>query len=298
MRNDEGKARTPPRPARVVGRGGAASGRDRPTRCLNCGADRVGPYCHACGQGEVNPDAPVSALVRDGVQDALSWDHRAVRTLRVLLAEPGALARAWAAGWRASFVTPLRLFLMLGAVLVALGLAQDQLAEWLDVSGAGAWQEEGATDRTGRTTRDAAYWAGRTLGELGLNSFLLFTPFVGFAYFVLFNGRRPRLAHHLVHALHLACFGVVGLCAWRFASLGWLLTNPDRTLGDWAGLRGSQSLAAVGALIFTVYAGESIRQFYSASRLKAVLSAPLVVVVPVALTVGLVVVVYLVLLAL
>ena len=286
---------TPPSEQRTEG--GAGWGEGHPARCLNCGTDRVGAYCHACGQGEVDPAAPVSVLVSEGVQDALSWDHRVVRSIRVLLVKPGGLSEAWAAGRRASFVAPLRLFLVLGAVLVGVGLIHDQLAGWVIE---GVAEEQGGAeepDRTTGSTLDAAYWAGRVLGEMGVNSFLALTPFVGFAYFVLFNSRCPRLAHHLVHALHLACVGVFGLVLWRVSSLAWLLTNPTQTLGD--SLLGREGLAVVlGMLVLTVYTAASIRQFYGASRFKTVLAAPLVVAVPASLILGLVLVIYLILLAL
>ena len=270
---------------------------DRPApACLNCGAGRVGAYCHVCGQGDVDPDAPVSALVREGVQDALSWDHRVVRTLRVLVAEPGALAEAWAAGRRASFVAPLRLFLLVGAVLIALGVAHDRVADWVVGDRAETAEEGGADlDRMAAATREAFFWLGRTMRFLGLNALLLLTPLVGFAYFVLFNGRRPRLAHHLVHALHLAAFAVLGLIVWRLMALGWLATSPGQTLGDAAGRAAGWALLVWFAAV-TVYAAASIRRFYGAGRVGAVLAAPLVVAVPLTVLFGVVFAIYLVLL--
>ena len=264
--------------------------------CLDCGADRVGPFCHACGQGEVDPNAGVTSLMAGATRDALSWDERAFRTLRVLLSQPGALSAAWAEGKRTRFVPPLRLFLVLGAVLVGLGI----VTGWLLPSDPSEPPTE-AEDRTEATTVNAAFWFGVGMRAVGLNVVLLLVPLVGFATFVFFNSRRPQLPQHLVHALHVGCVAVVGLIAWRLASLGWALTGAETSLAET--LRPSEvtfgpaeGLMLVWLLGITGYATVSIRQFYGTGWGRAVLAAPLVVVIPLVALFGVVFVIYLALL--
>ena len=265
--------------------------------CLDCGADRVGPFCHGCGQGTVDPDAGVRQLVGGTARDFLSWDERALRTLRVLLTQPGALSVAWAEGRRTRFVPPLRLFLTLGLVLVALGTVY----RWSlgDLRSDGAPTE--TVDRTEPTTTNATYWLGFGMRRLGLNAILLLAPLVGFATFVLFNARRPRLAPHLVHALHVGCVAVLGLIGWRLASLAWLASGPSQTLGDLLDPLGSafgmlEVLLLAWLASVTAYASVSVRRFYGTSRWRAALAAPLVVAIPLAVLVGVLVGVYFVLL--
>ena len=266
--------------------------------CLDCGADRVGPFCHACGQGEVDPDATVRQLVGGTTRDFLSWDERAIRTLRVLLTRPGALSLAWAEGQRARFVPPLRLFLTLGLVLVALGTAyrwslSDDLRPDRTVAD--------TVDLLEPNTRNAGYWLAYGMKPLGLNVISLLAPLVGFSTFVLFHMRRPRLAPHLVHALHVGCVAVIGLIAWRLASLAWLASGPSQTLGDALDPTGS-AFGALEILLLvwlggvTAYAAVSIRRFYGTTRWRAVMTAPLVVIVPLAVLFGVLVGIYFVLL--
>ena len=266
--------------------------------CLDCGAERVGPHCHRCGQGEVDPDAGVRQLVGGAARDAFSWDERALRTLRVLLGQPGALSVAWAEGKRTRFVPPLRLFLTLGAVLVALGVAYG----WL-LPASPAEAPDPAMDRSGPTTHNVGYWFGFGMRALGLNAVLLLVPLVGFAYFVLFNGRRPRLAPHLVHALHVGCVAVLGLIIWRLASIAWLAAGAAATLAHTM-QPPETTVGPVEALLvgwlaaIAVYAYVSIRRFYQTSRRRATLAAPLVVVIPLGAVLGVLITIYVALLIL
>lgn len=195
-----------------------------PAPCLNCGATRHGPYCHACGQEEVDPQAPVTALVREAVRDGLSWDNRMARTLRLLLTAPGALAEAWAAGRRAPYVPPVRLYFLIGAALLGLSALDGWIA---DPEPTWDRAERGEVERERTPTNRAAYDVGRLLGTLGLNALLLLVPLVGFAYYVLYKERRPMLAGHLVLALHVASAALTVLVAWRVVIVVRLLVTPD-----------------------------------------------------------------------
>ncbi len=246
----------------------------------------------------MDPDATVRQLVGGTAQDFFSWDERAIRTLRVLLTRPGELSLAWAEGRRSRFVPPLRLFLTLGLILVALGTAYRWgLSEDLRPDRAATETE----DRLEPNTTNASYWLGYGMVRLGLNAILLLAPLVGFGFFVLFHMRRPRLAPHLVHALHVGCIAVLGLIAWRLASLAWLASGPSQTLGDALKLTDSGFGALEVLLVLwlgsvTAYAAVSIRRFYGTTRWRAALAAPLVVIVPLAVLFGVVVVIYVVLL--
>lgn len=87
-------------------------------QCQNCRASLMGPYCHHCGQ----PAAPVvrsfGSLVVEFLQETISLDSRAMRTLVALLARPGFLTNAYLSGRRKRFVPPLRLFLFTSLVCI------------------------------------------------------------------------------------------------------------------------------------------------------------------------------------
>jgi hypothetical protein len=78
--------------------------------CLNCGTALVGPHCHRCGQpGHVH--RTLTAFWHDLAHSVLHFDGKLWRTLPLLAWRPGELTRRYVAGQRASFVSPMALFL-------------------------------------------------------------------------------------------------------------------------------------------------------------------------------------------
>ncbi len=78
--------------------------------CLNCGAALIGPHCHQCGQaGHVH--RTLTAFWHDLAHSVLHFDGKLWRTLPLLAWRPGELTRRYVAGQRASFVSPMALFL-------------------------------------------------------------------------------------------------------------------------------------------------------------------------------------------
>jgi len=78
--------------------------------CANCGVERVGAYCHACGQpGHLHKN--LMGLVHDIAHGVFHFDGKVWRTLPMLVWRPGALTRRYVDGERAKFVSPMALFL-------------------------------------------------------------------------------------------------------------------------------------------------------------------------------------------
>ena len=78
--------------------------------CANCGVERVGAFCHACGQsGHLHKN--LMGLVHDIAHGVFHFDGKVWRTLPMLAWRPGALTRRYVDGERAKFVSPMALFL-------------------------------------------------------------------------------------------------------------------------------------------------------------------------------------------
>jgi hypothetical protein len=90
--------------------GRPAVGHDSDEPCANCGTERTGPYCHACGQaGHVHRN--LSALVHDIAHGVFHFEGRVWHTLPLLAWRPGELTRRYVRGERVKFVSPMALFL-------------------------------------------------------------------------------------------------------------------------------------------------------------------------------------------
>ena len=97
--------------ARAVEPGaGEADGHTHEKKCLNCGAALAGPYCHLCGQ-KSHVHRTLSAFWHDLLHSVFHFEGKIWRTLPMLAWHPGVLTRRYIAGERATFVSPIALFL-------------------------------------------------------------------------------------------------------------------------------------------------------------------------------------------
>lgn len=93
--------------------------------CLNCGTPLIGSHCHDCGQA-AHLHRTLGALGHDLMHGVLHLDGKTWRTLPLLAWKPGELTRRYIHGERASFVSPMAMFLfsvfLMFAVFQAVGL--------------------------------------------------------------------------------------------------------------------------------------------------------------------------------
>ena len=85
-------------------------GRTRETHCLNCKTELIGDFCHACGQ-HAHVRRTLTSLIHDFLQGLLNFEGKIWRTLPLLAWKPGELTRRYIEGQRATFVSPIALFL-------------------------------------------------------------------------------------------------------------------------------------------------------------------------------------------
>lgn len=94
----------------VEPRAGEGDGHTHEQNCLNCGAALAGPYCQQCGQ-HAHVHRTISAFFHDFAHGVLHFEGKIWRTLPLLAWKPGELTRRYIEGQRASFVSPIALFL-------------------------------------------------------------------------------------------------------------------------------------------------------------------------------------------
>jgi hypothetical protein len=94
----------------VEPRAGEGEGHTHEANCLNCGAPLNGPFCNQCGQ-HAYVHRTLAAFVHDFAHGVLHLEGKIWRTLPLLAWKPGELTRRYVEGQRASFVSPIALFL-------------------------------------------------------------------------------------------------------------------------------------------------------------------------------------------
>jgi hypothetical protein len=90
--------------------GETADGHTLEINCLNCGTPLTGPFCSQCGQ-HAHVHRTLSAFFHDFLHGVLHFEGKIFRTLPLLAWKPGELTRRYIDGQRASFVSPIALFL-------------------------------------------------------------------------------------------------------------------------------------------------------------------------------------------
>lgn len=86
-------------------------------KCANCNATLEGKYCHVCGQ----PDLPadhyrLGSILRQAFFDITDLDSKFLTTTRLLLLRPGFLAEEFFQGRRASYLSPVRLYIIFSVI--------------------------------------------------------------------------------------------------------------------------------------------------------------------------------------
>ena len=107
--------------------------------CRNCGTALEGRYCQACGQDSTLALRPLPELVAEWSDAVLGWETRSGRTLRALFLEPGRLSAEYAAGRRAGWLHPLRIYLAASVAAFAVFGATNAVvaADTIELSGTG-----------------------------------------------------------------------------------------------------------------------------------------------------------------
>ena len=84
--------------------------------CLNCNAQLSGPYCHVCGQENIEPKESAWHLVTHFFNDITHFDGKFFSTLGRLIKKPGLLPREYMLGRRASYLNPIRMYIFTSAI--------------------------------------------------------------------------------------------------------------------------------------------------------------------------------------
>lgn len=81
------------------------------SKCDNCGEALRGPFCWVCGQKDTHYNRSVFKVIGDFFKEMFDVDSRVFTTLSKLFLRPGTLSIEFRDNKRASYVTPIRLYL-------------------------------------------------------------------------------------------------------------------------------------------------------------------------------------------
>lgn len=202
---------------------------DSPLACRNCGWQVDRNYCPNCGQHYGNHNNRLWPLIQEFLDEFLRFDSKLFRTLIPLVKHPGLLTRQWADGKRASYISPLKLYVTLSALFFLesslMGHSEVPL-----IANNGVVHAQHHLDPT-----DFWVWGhqGPDLAKIDQRSLidhffmhlpaagLLLVPLTALILSVLYARKKVNYVEHLVFILHYNsfCFLSLGVAALTNISL-------------------------------------------------------------------------------
>lgn len=185
--------------------------------CHNCGAVLTGPYCSQCGQSVEDGEATtVTHLLQEVAHEVSNVDGKVLRTLVALLARPGRLTAEYWAGRRASWIRPLKIFLLAAALhfvaVTGIGpmnfdiLVQRAPDGGVDISiGTAARRRAGQTGLVAVSGDEQADYTARMRDAYDATRYVAPLLFALVSWGI-YRRRQPFLANHIVMAAHFYAF--------------------------------------------------------------------------------------------
>jgi len=88
--------------------------------CLNCGTALEGPFCHKCGQENLEMKESFGHMATHAISDYFHFDYQFFHTLKPLLFEPGKLSLDYMAGKRMQYLHPIKMYIFISLVFFIL----------------------------------------------------------------------------------------------------------------------------------------------------------------------------------
>jgi hypothetical protein len=162
-------------------------------RCANCRMPLADAYCGRCGQKVKPLDPTMRDLAGDVLSEVTDVDGKLLRSVRYLFTRPGFLSREYAEGRRASYVSPVRLYLVFSVLFFAAASLVAQRESMLappDSTG------EAALAETAQSAFDT--WLPRIMFVL--------VPLCGLCVMAFTRSARRHYPAHFHFGLHLHAF--------------------------------------------------------------------------------------------
>jgi hypothetical protein len=169
--------------------------------CLNCEAELHGAYCHACGQKAVARNLSVHDFAHEATHEFLHLDGKILKTVKLLVFEPGQLTKEFVEGRRARYISPLRVYLTFSLIFFFLAAIAPRGEGVIHVgtkrgsAAANPAEDERIADEIGREVQ-------KQLPRL----MFIVMPAFGLLTLLFYRRRQRYYVPHLYFSVHLHAF--------------------------------------------------------------------------------------------
>ncbi len=190
--------------------------------CKNCNSELVGLYCSECGQKNTEL-LSVKAIVKEFADNVFSFDSRFFITLKYLIIKPGFLTKEYWAGRRTTYLSPLRMYLVLSVFYFFLhgimdeGIFQTIIFKNHQKSNPETFEfnTDGVSQifhfiinnlNKGIKVTDERGLSKDFIGDYMPSAMFILMPFMGLLILFVYKKKKLFYSYHLITVLHFHCF--------------------------------------------------------------------------------------------
>ena len=198
--------------------------------CGNCSTALLGKFCHECGQRHFAYIRPLPEALRVLAASWFSFDNKTLRSVALMLRKPGALTCAYISGKRASFSSPLRMYLLASLLFFyLLGISNNTMVGETNKQSAAppAAPEKISMPEQSAGTLSAGFWSRlenktrenphqlkqRIMKALSYMFFVLMPLFALLLKWFLKRNNKLYF-EHLIFSIHVHVFGFLFMSAY------------------------------------------------------------------------------------
>lgn len=192
------------------------------SRCVTCGSELAGEYCHACGERLRREPPTLLRFIGELISEAIDTDGRIVKSLRTLVTRPGRLTVEYMQGRRKPYLGPAAVFVVMNVLfffvqplsnLVTFNATLHSQTNWYPYSD---WAEDivqSHLDSSQVSRDDYAVEFDAASNAYARSLVFLQVPLFALCVALLQVRKRRFFIEHLVYATHffatILLFGVV-----------------------------------------------------------------------------------------
>jgi Protein of unknown function (DUF3667) len=248
--------------------------------CGNCSAPLHGAFCAQCGEKKLAPtDYSVKHLAEEVLGEFTHFDTKFLRTLKVLLAKPGELSRAYFHGGRSRYTKPLTLFVIINVVFF---LAQPhmRLLRFGYENYVKNLAYQSAVNRRLVATKESpqsySVRFNANLQNQKKSLLIISVPVLALVMGIPFAGTHRRYAEHLVFSVQVYTFLLILLLltVLVFLPVFWALRAGGPAGAPFLGvLQREATVIVITVAALTIYMYHGLQRAYNTSRLRAGITA-------------------------
>lgn len=219
-----------------------------PHACANCGAERTGPYCQACGQRHRDERLTIRRLLRDVVTRFLDLESGLLHTAWRLTVAPGTVSRDIVAGRRQRYAGPVTYLIVIATLSVLLfTLIDDAFAVYVQQMLRPALEENGILAGKDPEVVASTFVRWMNQGTIYLSAFIALVFAALGRWMVPGWGSRYNFAESCVFALYSTAHGFLLLLPFNML----VLAGPQFVL----------LISWIGTVVISVYIAVAVRAF-------------------------------------